>query len=102
LRLLADDEAEDEALGAVYEGYSLPFAQVEAARLQAVAEQQFRGDVSLGLRSLITQVGGWVGECVGGCVCVCVCRCSGAWRDAVWKKRGGGDAPPLPPFPLPA
>lgn len=57
LRLLADEEAEEVALeAAVYEGFSLPFAQVEAAALQAVCEQQFRGDVSLGLRSLITQV----------------------------------------------
>lgn len=57
LRLLADEEAEDEALGApVYEGFSLPFAQIEAAALQAVAERQFKGDVSLGLRSLVTQV----------------------------------------------
>lgn len=55
LRLLADEEAEDEAIGNVYEGFSLPFAQVEAAQLQAVAEQRFQGDISLGLRSLVTQ-----------------------------------------------
>ncbi len=58
LRLLADEEAEDETPGAaVYEGFSLPFAQIEAAALQAVAERQFQGDISLGLRSLVTQVG---------------------------------------------
>jgi hypothetical protein len=61
LRLLADEEAEDAALGApVYEGFSLPFAQIEAAALQAVAERQFKGDVSLGLRSLVAQVGRFV------------------------------------------
>lgn len=61
LRLLADEAAEEEvpeedlATAARFEeGFALPFAQIEAARLQAVTEQRFNNDVSVGLRSLVS------------------------------------------------
>jgi len=57
LRLLAEEEEGEgeggDGLGKYEEGFTLPFAQVEAGGLQAVTEERFKGDVSVGLRSLV-------------------------------------------------
>ena len=60
LRLLAEEEEEEEegglegGLGRWEEGFGLPFAQVEAGRLQGVTEERFSGDVGVGLRSMVS------------------------------------------------
>ena len=68
LRLMAEEEEEEEeeekqggglggvegGLGRWEDGFGLPFAQVTAGALQKVTEVRFKGDVGVGLRSLVS------------------------------------------------